>query len=437
LKVLRIYHSGRSSAHRERERQLAAAGVQVTLVVPEAWPDEGSDERLPPESFTTHELAVRRAGDVNRHAYVDAARLESMIAQVSPELLDVHEEPFSLVTHQVLRATSPDLPVVMYTAQNVDKRFPPPFAQYETAAYRRASAMYPCSVQAAAVARGKGFGGMIEVLPLGYDDSLFVPGTQSADDDELVLGFVGRLVPEKGLLDAVRLLERLNQVRPARLLVSGAGPDGERAQMLASKLGVGERLELLKWASEVELAAAYRTTHVLLVPSRPTATWVEQFGRVIVEGQASGAVVAGYDSGTIREVGGEAAVLAPVGVLDGLARAVIELVSDAMDFSRRREVGFAINATRTWRAVAARQAALYRRVIAGDTPGVALPASPRARRALARAEFGPSAATTAGERPFAVPVLRKGGAIPHALGAALDAGAEVAAQARQRRRHHR
>ena len=86
----------------------------------------------------------------------------------------------------------------MYTAQNVDKRFPPPFAQYEQAAHRRVAALYPCSAQAASVARGKGFAGRLEVLPLGYDDELFTPGTQSLDDEELVLALVGRLVPEKG-----------------------------------------------------------------------------------------------------------------------------------------------------------------------------------------------------------------------------------------------
>ena len=112
--------------------------------------------------------------------------------------LDIHEEPVSVAARQWLAAVPSDLPVVMYTAQNVDKRYPPPFAQYERAAHRRVAALYPCSRQAASVARGKGFSGLIEVLPLGFDDTLFCPGEQYVDDAEIVLGLVGRLVPEKG-----------------------------------------------------------------------------------------------------------------------------------------------------------------------------------------------------------------------------------------------
>src|SRR6202043_4225790 len=96
----------------------------------------------------------------------------NLIAELKPNILDVHEEPFSVAARQWLAAAPADLPVVMYTAQNVDKRFPPPFAQYERAAHRRIVALYPCSAQAAAVARGKGFAGFIDVLPLGYDDTL-------------------------------------------------------------------------------------------------------------------------------------------------------------------------------------------------------------------------------------------------------------------------
>ena len=104
-----------------------------------------------------------------------------------------------------------------------------------------------------------------------------------------------------------------------------------------------------------ELAAVYQSAHVVLVPSRPTATWVEQFGRVIVEGQASGAVIAGYDSGTIREVGGEAALLVAPADVGGLAQSVAALADDPADWRRRRELGLEAARTRTWAHVAEEQ----------------------------------------------------------------------------------
>jgi glycosyltransferase involved in cell wall biosynthesis len=430
VRVLRVYHGGRIPAHRARERALVAAGIDVTLVAPTRWP-EASSEGTATDTFPTFELPVSREGDVNRHAYKSQAAIRQLLTEVRPDVLDLHEEPFSAAARQWLKAAPPDLPVVMYTAQNVDKRFPPPFAQYERAAYRRVAALYPCSAQAASVARGKGFAGAIDVLPLGYDDTAFVPGTQSLDADEFVVGLFGRLVPEKGLTDAVRILARLNATGPTRLVVAGSGPDEAAGRALAASLGVADRLEFGPWLSPADLAAAYRRTHVVLVPSRPTETWVEQFGRVIVEAQASGAVVAGYASGSIPEVAGEAAILTEVGAYDDLGDRIAAVAADPSEFARLRAAGLAHSADRTWAYVAERQAGLYRRVAAGRVTRLRLPRAPAARRARAREEFGPTAETTAGRRPFALPVLRAGGPAPSVLAKALDAGAGLAARARR------
>jgi glycosyltransferase involved in cell wall biosynthesis len=430
VRVLRIYHGGRIEAHRARERGLLDAGVDLTLVAPTNWP-EGASGPLDQGRFTTIELPVDREGDVNRHSYCSHEALKRLVGAMRPDVLDIHEEPFSLASRQWLAAAPPNVPVVMYTAQNVDKRLPPPFAQYERAAHRRVAALYPCSAQAASVARGKGFAGLIDVLPLGYDDAIFTPGAQSRDDDELVLAIAGRLVPEKGVTDAVEILARVNAARPARLVVVGSGPEEASALQRAAARGVADRLEIVPWQPAAELAATYRRAHFVLIPSRPTATWVEQFGRVIVEAHASGSVVAGYASGSIPEVSGETAVLTAVGATSELADRIVELAADAEAYDDLRRRGLELSATRTWARVAGRQAELYRRVAAGDVPRLDLPRSPKARRARARAEFGPTAATTEGVRPFALPVLRKGGVVPSVLGGVIDGAAEVLARARR------
>ena len=427
ISVLRVYHGGRDPQHRARERALEAAGVDVTLVVPTEWQETSGERNLSSETFRIVELPVRRSGDVNRHAHVEGAGMRRLIAEIRPDVLDVHEEPFSVVARQWLRA-APDLPVLMYTGQNVDKRFPPPFSRFEKAAYRRVGAFYACSRQAASVLRGKGFTGTIEVLPLGYDDTMFRLGSQSLDSDEIVLMLAGRLVPEKGIDDAVRTLARVHAIRPARLVISGSGPEAARATALALSLGVGDRLELAAWQSGEELASNYRAAHVVLVPSRPTETWVEQFGRVIVEAQASGAVVAAYASGAIPEVAGAAGMVVPTGDVERLSEAVARLVANPDEFAWRREAGHLQAAPRTWHAVATRQAALYKAVHAGQNARLKLPRSPRRRRAEARAEFGPTAWTIAGERPFAVPILRRGGALAAGLAAAIDATSEIASR---------
>jgi glycosyltransferase involved in cell wall biosynthesis len=379
---------------------------------------------------------VRRAGDVNRHTYTEQAALRRLIDEIRPDVVDIHEEPFSCSARQWLRARPRDLPTVMYSAQNIDKRIPPPFFGYERAAHRHCAAFYPCSRQAASVLRGKGFAGTVEILPLGYDDQVFYPGAQSVDREEIVLLLVGRLIAEKGADAAVHTLARVLAVRPARLVISGKGPEEAAVRELADSLGVADRVEFRGWRRTEDLACDYRSAHVLMVPSRPTSV-AEQFGRVIVEAQASGVVVAGYDCGAIPEVAGESAVIVPVGDVDQLADAVAHVAVDRADFVARQSAGRLQALDRTWNAVATRQIALYE--LARTGPGVSqpLPRSPRQRRELARGEFGSTAATPSGPRPFSLPFLRRNGPLARLLAGVIDGAAEFGAFAARARGNER
>jgi hypothetical protein len=102
-------------------------------------------------------------------------------------------------------------------------------------------------------------------------------------------------------------------------------------------------------------------------------------------------------------------------------------VQDAGDYEIRRAAGLESRATRTWQQIAARQVQFYELAAAGSER-LQLPGSPRLRREAARAEFGPTAPTTAGIRPFALPVLRRGGRFASGVGRMIDAIAESKAR---------
>ena len=121
MRVVRIYHAGRDPAHRSRDRALVRAGVDVTLVVPSAWPGPGGG--LAGEPFDVVEVDVARSGDVNRHRW--QGDLAALLDRLAPDVVDVHEEPVSVAGRQWLAAAG-TRPVVMYSAQNLDKRWPPP-----------------------------------------------------------------------------------------------------------------------------------------------------------------------------------------------------------------------------------------------------------------------------------------------------------------------
>ena len=183
-------------------------------------------------------------------------------------------------------------------------------------------------------------------------------------------------------------------------------------------------------AAAGELAKGlYRQMHVVLVPSLATQTWVEQFGRVIVEAQASGAVVAGYASGSIPEIAGDSAILVPERAVNDLSQELSVLISNQEEYETLRDRGLRLARSRTWSRVAGRQAELYRRALAQGAPENRHRYNAN-RRAAARVEFGTPARTPAGDRPFALPLLRRGGAMANLLAWAID----IASAARDRRR---
>lgn len=432
MKVLRIYHGGRDAAHRLRERALGDVGVDVTLVIPAAWsahPAEPVDE----PGFRVVELPVTRTGDVNRHRYTEVARVQRLIESTDADILDVHEEPVSDVAHQLLSVVSERLPISMYTAQNLDKRFPPPYSRWERQTLGRVDALYPCSLQAASVARGKGFEGLIRVLPLGIDEDALADSGQDARDDEFVLGLVGRLVPEKGVVDAVRVLAALRLTRRVRLMIVGRGPELAAARSLAAELGVAAGLEVIDWVDREALLACYRRMHVLLLPSRSTGRWVEQFGRVIVEAQAAGAVVAGYATGSIPEVAGDTAVLVADGDWRALGGEVKALLAEPERWRRLRDAGREAATSRTWRAIGLQQAEMYDEMLRrGPARRRTVPVATPRSRATAHAEFGAPATAQGQHRPFALPVLRDHSGPAGVLGQLVDVGNTVAARLHRR-----
>lgn len=391
----------------------------MALVVPSEWSDSGSESSLSPEAFEIAEFPVSRSGDVNRHRYSHPSHVARWIELWRPDVIDLHEEPFSSVTHQMLRGVEHVAPVVAYTAQNVSKRWPPPFAQWERGAFARLCGIYPCSRQAAAVVRGKGYDGIIEVIPLGYDATLV--GTAATERPQQLL-FVGRLVAEKGVIDCIRILETVRRVIPhARLTVVGEGPEHAHAREFASRLGLDGAVSWKGWLPADQVIAEYQSAAVVLAPSRTTETWVEQFGRMLVEAQACGAVVAGYDSGAIREVAGEAAILVSEGEGLRLAERVVDVMTDRKDWRRRHTLGIEQAARASWPRIAERQLAFYERVLTARSPRPPRRPGPTSR-AAAEAEFGSAACLAGGQhRPFALPLLRRPGLHSRLSGRIIDA----------------
>jgi glycosyltransferase involved in cell wall biosynthesis len=103
----------------------------------------------------------------------------------------------------------------------------------------------------------------------------------------------------------------------------------------------------------------------LLLVSRSTPTWKEQFGRVIIEAHACETPVIGSNSGAIPEVINEGGVTVPEGNSANLAEAIKLLKDDPV---LRREMGQLgrrqVEELYTWQRVSERLRDIYLKVTA-------------------------------------------------------------------------
>lgn len=140
----------------------------------------------------------------------------------------------------------------------------------------------------------------LNVVGRGVDAQRFDPARRSAamreswgaGPDDLVLGYVGRLAPEKNLGVVLAAFEAVKQLQPrARLVLVGDGPmRAELAARVPDAVFAGQR-------SGDDLAAHYAGLDLFLF-----ASLTETFGNVTTEAMASGCAVIAFDSAAAGEL---------------------------------------------------------------------------------------------------------------------------------------
>ncbi len=142
--------------------------------------------------------------------------------------------------------------------------------------------------------------------------------------NDLVVGFSGRFVEEKGI---DTLLHAFVHSTPGwKLLFVGDGALAPRIESL--RLQHPSRVRLVRDAHHDDMPAYLRVMDLLCAPSRTTAQWKEQFGRMLVEAMACGVPVLASASGEIPYVVQDAGVLIAEDDLAGWTETIGRLVAN-------------------------------------------------------------------------------------------------------------
>ena len=169
----------------------------------------------------------------------------------------------------------------------------------------------------------------IEVIPNFVDTELFRPKENGAfkqhiaPDGEKILIHTSNFRPVKRVSDTIRILEKVLEEIPAKLILVGDGPDRSECERLCRQLGLFEKVKFL--GKQDGLVEILNSADVFLIPSQS-----ESFCLAALEAMACGLPVVSSSVGGLPELirHNETGFIAEIGDIDRMAKYVVELLSN-------------------------------------------------------------------------------------------------------------
>jgi glycosyltransferase involved in cell wall biosynthesis len=137
----------------------------------------------------------------------------------------------------------------------------------------------------------------LSVIPMGVNlDGKFIPNETERAAAEIL--FVGRLVPGKGLDILIGALPQIRAINPvARLSIVGDGLERPRLEDITRSLGLASCVDFFGAVENSDLPRFYRRATLLVLPSLE-----EGFGLVVAEALGCGCPVAASDLPAVRDL---------------------------------------------------------------------------------------------------------------------------------------
>ncbi|WP_394821322.1 glycosyltransferase family 4 protein [Pendulispora albinea] len=311
------------------------------------------------------------------HVFLYEPKLRSVLTK-DWDFIHCWEEPYIFAGWQVATLAPKRTPLVFHTCQNLSKHYPPPFSFIERYSMGRAAGLLCCGETVVQTLKDRhGYENKpMRPIPFGVDPEKFFPDAASRkatlqtlgwdDAGPPVVGYLGRFLPDKGLSV---LMGALDTVRaPWRALFVGAGAMEPELRRWASRYP--DKVRICNDVKHDAVPAYLRAMDMLCAPSQTTPRWREQFGRMLVEGFASGVPVVGSDSGEIPHVVGKAGSIVAEGDVGAWAKTIEELLESPARRATMREEGLEVAAKKyAWPVVARKHLDFFEAILQGGGGG--------------------------------------------------------------------
>ncbi len=332
MKVLVIWKALVSEAYHKKLKELAKfKDIELTLIVPTKWNNTILEKKYC-EEYKIIPRKVILNGYNHLHWYPG---LEKIVRQIRPDVFHIEEEHYSLVTYQAIRlAKKYDIKCLFVSWQNIYKEYPFPFSWIERYNLEKADYAITGNKEVKDILVRKDFADdCISIIPLGTDPLLFrkIESTKLRSRLRLgpfTIGYIGRFVKEKGVFD---LLKAVSQIKSKfNLLMVGSGRLKYKIKAEGRRLGILNRIRILDSIPSSQVPYYINCMDCLVLPSRTTKKWKEQFGRVLIEAMSCEVPVVGSDSGEIPNVIGDSGLVFKEGDINDLS-SKLELLMNNID----------------------------------------------------------------------------------------------------------
>lgn len=326
-KILVVSHTSFRRVGRSVYIELAKRGYDITIIHPETL-RAANGSIMYHEAYATDEPPLIALPQTHRNPRTHTYKgLLHIVNSVKPQIIILENDPVSLLTLQLgLWAKKNKAKLLCLTNDNVSRTLKNSFKRQGIKGLMYALLLQTVNyiskplVHHLFVISNAGWQEFIELgyknkiskIPLGFDPHIFYKDYEKRNnkrkelqiENDTIIAYFGRMKFQKGIHILIEALAMLKD-KPWKFMLDKFEEGGDNYQKhLMSLIEKHQLAERIIWihANHLQVADYMRAADIIVVPSLETKYFVEQYGRVVPEAMACGALTIVSNTGALPEL---------------------------------------------------------------------------------------------------------------------------------------